>query len=36
MGSTTEFSEWLGGERWDPDEVSVDAINGRLKHIKRV
>jgi len=32
--SHEHFSEWLMGEVWDPDEVSLEAINGRLKHVR--
>jgi len=26
-----EFSDWLGGEGWDPDEVSLEEINSSLR-----
>jgi hypothetical protein len=29
-----EFSEWLSGEGWEPDEVSLEGINGRLKYVR--
>jgi hypothetical protein len=32
--SHEHFSEWLSGEGWDPDEVSLETINGRLKNLK--
>ena len=32
--SHEQFFEWLSGEGWDPDEVNLDAINRRLKHVK--